>query len=71
VAGGTLPAAIWRQFMVEAHKNLPVRDFDWLPPLDTPSPGDPGPPAKDAPDPRNNFYNDLANDFASAAESGN
>jgi penicillin-binding protein 1A len=71
VAGGTLPAAIWRQFMVEAHKGLPIRPFDWLPPLDAPTPGQPGPPAKDAPDPRNTFYNDLANDFSAAAGSGN
>ena len=67
VAGGTLPAAIWRQFMVEAHKGLPARPFDWLPPLDAATGPPPGPPAKDAPDPRNTFYNDLANDFAEAA----
>lgn len=27
VTGGELPALIWRRFMVEAHKGLPVRDF--------------------------------------------
>jgi penicillin-binding protein 1A len=70
VAGGTLPAAIWRKFMIEAHKDVPSHSFDWLPELDAPSappPGLEGPPSKDAPDPRNNFYNDLANDFSQAA----
>jgi penicillin-binding protein 1A len=76
VAGGTLPAAIWRKFMIEAHKGMPVRGFDWLPALDAPTGGGGGdlplgPPAKDAPDPRNTFYNDLANDFSNAAGSGN
>lgn len=68
VAGGTLPAAIWRRFMVEAHQTLPPRSFDWLPQMDAPS----APPPSDtvagpSADPRNNFYNDLANDFSSAA----
>ena len=27
VAGGTFPAAIWRDFMVEAHRGLPVKRF--------------------------------------------
>ena len=27
VAGGTIPAAIWRDFMVEAHRGLPVKRF--------------------------------------------
>ncbi|WP_309644586.1 PBP1A family penicillin-binding protein [Phenylobacterium sp.] len=33
VTGGQIPATIWRRFMVEAHKGLPVRDFDWFPAL--------------------------------------
>ncbi|MDP3746212.1 MAG: PBP1A family penicillin-binding protein [Phenylobacterium sp.] len=31
VTGGQIPADIWRRFMVEAHRGLPVRDFDWFP----------------------------------------
>ncbi len=31
VTGGQIPAAVWRRFMVEAHRGLPVRDFDWFP----------------------------------------
>ena len=64
VAGGTLPAAIWRAFMIEAHKGLPAHGFDWLPPPDEPPPP---PPPTDAPDPRNSFYDDLASDFSRAA----
>jgi len=60
VAGGTLPAGIWRRFMIIAHEGLPVRDFDWLLP-------DPV-PLEEA-DPRNPFYGDLAGDFARAVES--
>lgn len=60
VAGGTLPAAIWRRFMIVAHEGLPVRDFDWLMP-------DPVP--EEESDPRNPFYGELASDFARAAES--
>jgi penicillin-binding protein 1A len=63
VAGGTLPAAIWRQFMVEAHKGIPAHGFDWAPPLEAPPP----PPPKDTPDPRNTYYNELANDFSTTA----
>jgi len=32
VAGGDLPAQIWRQFMTLAEKGLPPRDFPWLVP---------------------------------------
>jgi len=31
ITGGDLPARMWRRFMTEAHKDLPVRDFDFLP----------------------------------------
>lgn len=31
VTGGQLPADIWRQMMVAAHQDLPIRDFDWMP----------------------------------------
>ncbi len=54
VAGGGMPATIWRQFMVVAHQGLPARDFDWLLP-------DPEPEME--PDPRNGFYGGLADDF--------
>ncbi|MDP1632783.1 MAG: PBP1A family penicillin-binding protein [Caulobacter sp.] len=60
VAGGTLPATIWRRFMIIAHQGLPVRDFDWLLP-------DPI-PVEEA-DPRNPFYGELSSDFARAAAS--
>ena len=60
VAGGTLPAAIWRRFMIVAHEGLPARDFDWLMP-------DPIP--EEIADPRNPFYGDLASDFGRTADS--
>ena len=60
VAGGTLPAAIWRRFMIIAHEGLPARDFDWLMP-------DPVP--EEEADPRNPFYSDLAGDFGRTADS--
>lgn len=60
VAGGTLPAAIWRRFMIIAHEGLPARDFDWLMP-------DPVP--EEEADPRNPFYGELAGDFARTADS--
>ena len=59
VAGGTLPAVIWRRFMIAAHDKLPVRDFDWLLP-------DPEPEMEA--DPRNSFYSDLAADFGRASD---
>jgi penicillin-binding protein 1A len=68
VAGGTLPAAIWRRFMIEAHQNIPPHPFDWLPALDSPPAP---PPSTVVADPRNNFYNDMANDFSSAAAGAN
>ncbi len=59
VAGGTLPAIIWRRFMIAAHDKLPARDFDWLLP-------DPVPEMQS--DPRNGFYSDLAADFGRASD---
>jgi penicillin-binding protein 1A len=32
VVGGDLPAQIWRRFMLQAHRGLPVRDFPALVP---------------------------------------
>lgn len=65
VTGGDTPAEIWRRVMVRAHKDLPVRDFDWVareappetPPLDV----------MVEPGPQETFYSDLAADFDSAA----
>lgn len=31
VTGGQIPAAIFRRFMSEAHRGLPVRGYDWFP----------------------------------------
>lgn len=31
VTGGQIPAGIFRRFMSEAHRGLPVRDYDWFP----------------------------------------
>ncbi len=59
VTGGEVAAAIWREFMVTAHMNLPSREFDWLLP-------DPEPVYED--DPRNGFYQDLVFDFENAAQ---
>jgi len=62
VTGGDTPAQIWRSFMVEAHKGIAMRDFDWL--MAAPDAGDSGP----APDPRNGFYEDLSAEFSRTAE---
>lgn len=55
VTGGEIAAAIWRDFMVTAHAGLPPREFDWLLP-------DPVPTYED--DPRNAFFEGLAQDFS-------
>ncbi len=60
VAGGGLPSAIWRQFMIVAHEGKEARDFDWLLP-------DPVPETEE--DPRNGFYSELAGEVARTAES--
>jgi penicillin-binding protein 1A len=63
VTGGDAPAAAWRDFMTEAHRGLPVRDFDWLGPVPE------GAPIPDfAPDPRNGFYEDLSAEFSRTAD---
>ncbi len=58
VTGGAIPAQIWRRLMIEAHKDLEIRDFDWLLP-------DPEPMFDE--DPRNAFYQGLAGEFGDAA----
>lgn len=55
VTGGEIAAAIWRDFMVTAHAGLPAREFEWLLP-------DPVPTYED--DPRNAFFEGLAQDFS-------
>jgi penicillin-binding protein 1A len=55
VTGGEIAASIWRDFMVTAHAGLPAREFDWLLP-------DPVPTYED--DPRNPFFEGLAQDFS-------
>jgi penicillin-binding protein 1A len=65
VAGGDLPAEVWRRFMLAAHQNLPVRDFAFL--------GAPQPqevraaPAATPAGNRAAFYRGLSEDFAQAA----
>lgn len=54
VTGGQVAAAIWKDYMVTAHMNLPSREFEWLLP-------DPEPVYED--DPRNGFYEGLAYEF--------
>ncbi len=58
VVGGDIPASIWRRFMMTAHENLAIRDFDWLLP-------DPAPLSE--PDPRNGYYETLAAEFGRVA----
>jgi penicillin-binding protein 1A len=63
VTGGELPALIWRSFMVEAHRDLALRDFDWLLPIPQ------GTQVAERPDARNGFYEDLSAEFSRTAES--
>jgi penicillin-binding protein 1A len=58
VTGGALAAQAWRRYMEQAHAFLPPRDFDWLLPDQEPEMED---------DPRNPFYQDLADEFADEA----
>ena len=76
ITGGIVPAEIWRRFMMTAHADLPVRDFDWLVADPTPvlpfapEPEPETPYIDDAPVPRihrNGFYDDLSADFNAAA----
>jgi penicillin-binding protein 1A len=60
VAGGALPAEIWRQLMLIAEDGLPIRAFSWAPA------GDPATPTG-VPDPRQAFYQALAADLSRAA----
>lgn len=53
VAGGDLPAEAWKRFMLAAERGLPVRPF--------------ATPKSDEPDPRADFYRDLAGQFDAAA----
>ncbi|HEY5409089.1 MAG TPA: PBP1A family penicillin-binding protein [Caulobacteraceae bacterium] len=64
VAGGDLPADIWRRFMLAAEAGLPVRDFAFAP-----GPASPAAPASDAPavGERAQFYRGLSQDFAETA----
>ncbi len=47
VTGGSLPAEIWRRFMIEAHKGVPPHDFDFLPVETAPAPADETPDPED------------------------
>lgn len=58
VTGGQVAAAIWRDYMVTAHMNVPAHEFEWLLP-------DPEPIYED--DPRNEFYRGLAFEFEEEA----
>ena len=67
VAGGDIPAEIWRRFMLAALANQPARDFAFAPGAEPPPP----PPPSDAPaasEGRAEFYRGLARDFAEAAQ---
>ena len=63
VTGGEGPARAWRAFMIEAHRGIPPRDFDWLGPAP-----EPGPAPDYVPDSRNGFYEDLSSEFSRTAE---
>lgn len=80
VTGGGVSAEIWRRFMITAHADLPVRNFDWLlagtaTPVAEPTPvveEEEAPPARPDPAPkvrksnrRGAFYDDLSKDFGS------
>jgi len=78
VTGGTLPADIWRRFMIEAHKGVAVHDFDFIQaaealpvaaePMEETDAHDEQKPLteEDTPSPeaRAAFYDSLADDFA-------
>ena len=82
VTGGQLPADIWRQMMLAAHRDLPVRDFDWMPPPDagvadsaqageaapSDAAADDEPAAADEAESRKSFYGGLSQDFDQAAQ---
>jgi penicillin-binding protein 1A len=58
VTGGQLAAKAWGRFMTVAHETIPPHEFEWLLPDQEPEMED---------DPRNPFYQDLANEFAGDA----
>jgi len=58
VAGGDLPADIWRRFMLVAHQGLPARDFGGVAPESAQTPADD----------RASFYRDLAAQFHATAQ---
>jgi penicillin-binding protein 1A len=64
VAGGDLPAEIWRRFMQAAHEGLPAREFAFL----GGGLSQPQQTAAGASQGREAFYQGLAADFANAAE---
>ena len=66
VAGGDLPADIWRRFMLAAETNLPVRDFSGAP-IASASPAAAAGDEQATPGDRQGFYQDLGQDFAEAA----
>lgn len=61
VTGGELAAKAWRGYMEQAHAFLPPREFEWLLPDQEPEMED---------DPRNAFYEDLADELATEADAG-
>jgi penicillin-binding protein 1A len=66
VAGGDLPAEIWRRFMLTAHEGLPAREFPFLGGGAAGQGASPGAGSQG----RAAFYQGLAADFASAAAAG-
>jgi penicillin-binding protein 1A len=67
VAGGDLPAEIWRRFMLAAHAGLPPREFTFLGGGES-GRAESGGPAVEG---RTAFYQGLAADFAGAAAGDN
>ncbi len=76
VTGGMVSAEIWRRFMITAHADLPIRDFDWLS-ADLPAITDDPEAADTVPEvetmdlqPRGAFYDDLSRDFDAVQDRG-
>ena len=76
VTGGMVSAEIWRRFMITAHADLPIRDFDWLS-ADLPAITDDAEAADTGPEvetmdipPRGAFYDDLSRDFDAVQDRG-
>ena len=65
VAGGALPAELWRRFMMAAHEGLPSRDFAFL----GGAANGQAAPEGQASLSRAAFYQGLAADFARTAQS--